>query len=543
MMIGCWGVLASSLAAQSIGLDVLFTDRLIPKKLKHWNKTHAYNTQESLEKSRDSLSKELQLLGFLDAKLSPLKLVNDSLYCMQISAGEPIELVQIIPQKAIPRYVSKLVPPQPIPFSKVSSLLQKLINEATALGYSFASFQLNPIERKDSKLTASLEVDLGQLRTLDAIVVKGYDKFPTSFSKQAGRFFLKKPFRKRSVNEIHQVFKRLPFVSSIREPEVLFTQDSTIAYLYLKRKSNNFIEGFLGFESKETGGIRINGNLNVRLLNNLHRGEHLKLRYKNDGDAQRDFLLSIEWPYILNSPIGIESGLEIFTKDSSFVNSKQYAKLSVPLLHDLRFWTGIEFQNGSSLEEIETLPAFQTTSLRIELQKDFAVDDPYFNTRSYVKGYATWGTRNLSAKRQSHRQFGLESQYMISLSKRSQYISRLEGQALVNDELYLHELLRLGGIQSLRGFSENQLETKRYLMLNQEYRFLLSSESYLLGLVDNALVHDRVLGDQWLLGVGAGLGIRTAGGMLQLQYVLGKTPQLPFSFKDAKVHIRLSSFF
>ena len=288
----------------------------------------------------------------------------------------------------------------------------------------------------------------------------------------------------------------------------------------------------------------MNGNLDVRLVNNLHQGERLELLYNNDGDSQRNFSLSIEWPYLFKTPIGIAAGLDIFTRDSSFVNSKQYAKLSVPIRQDLRIWTGVELQSGSSLEASKTLPTFKTVSLKTEIHKDFtAQTDPYFNTLSFVKAFGSWGNRKIESQSQTLHQIGLKSQYWISISERLQSISRLGGHALIGENLYTHELLRLGGILSLRGFSENQLETDRYVLFNQEFRYLLSSESFVMALTDTAFMHDAVHGNQWLLGVGAGLGIQTGGGLLQLQYVLGKTPQSPFSVKDAKVHLRFSSVF
>ena len=543
LIIGICGLLSTPLAGQSQRLEIEVIDKPIPVALQAWNDPLIIRSPKTVNSTLDSLSKQLQIMGFLEAAFATPQQINDSLYRTQLVAGQKITSVRLTPSQSIPEKLASLLPAQKIPFSDTASLLNQLVAASAQIGYPFASFELHPIERNGEALKARLDIDLGELRTLDALKIEGYDRFPDAFLKQTGRFFLKKPFQERSLQKIHQSFKKLPFVTAIRDPEVLFAKDSTIAYLYFKRKANNYVEGFLGFESKNSGGIRFNGNLVVRLLNNLHQGEQLNLLYKNDGDLQRNFSISLQWPYVFRSPIGTETGLEIFTRDSSFVTSKQFLKLSVPLRQDLRVWTGIEFFSGSSLEITPTLPSFQKTSFRLEIEKEFAAYDAYFATRSYIKGQAAWGKRTVDSQQASQYHLGLSSQYILSLSDRSQYIARLGGQALVGDVLYIHELFRLGGILSLRGFSDNQFQTDRYLLLNQEYRYLLSPESYLLGLVDNALVHDETLGNQWLLGIGVGLGIRTGGGMLQLQYVLGKTPQLPFSFKDAKVHLRFSSFF
>ena len=543
LILGIWGIVTLPFLGHSQQLAIEVIDKPIPAPIESWDNALMASSPKTFKNVLDSLSSQLQKMGFLEAAFSPPQKINDSLFRSQLLVGNKVTLVRITISHSVPNELATLLPVQKIPFSTTAALLNQLVATSAEIGYPFASFELRPIERNGEELLAQLEVSLGKLRTLDAIKVKGYDRFPISFLKQTGRFFFKKPFQERSLQKMHQSFKKLPFVTAIREPEVLFTQDSTVAYLYFKRKPNNYIEGFLGFESNNSGGIRFNGNLDARLLNNLHQGEQLNLLYQNDGALQRNFSVALQWPYVLQTPIGTETGLEIFTRDSIFVTSKQFLKLSVPLRQDLRVWTGLELANGSSLEAQTTLPSFQTTSFTLEIEKEFAANDPYFATPSFVKGHVAWGKRSVGAEKTSQYRLGLSSQYMLSLAERSQYIARLSGKTFISDALYTHELFRLGGILSLRGFSDNQLLTDRYLLLNQEYRYLLSPDSYVLGLIDNALLHDDFWGNQWLLGIGAGLGIRTAGGMLQLQYVLGKTPQLPFSFKDAKVHLRFSSFF
>jgi hypothetical protein len=43
------------------------------------------------------------------------------------------------------------------------------------------------------------------------------------------------------VNQIYQDFEKFQFTNQVKYPEILFTKDSTKAYVYLeKRKSNTF---------------------------------------------------------------------------------------------------------------------------------------------------------------------------------------------------------------------------------------------------------------------------------------------------------------
>ena len=66
--------------------------------------------------------------------------------------------------------------------------------------------------------------------------------------------------------------------SEIKKPEILFTKDSTIIYLYLKKEKSNSFEGFLGFSTnQQSNKIELNGNIDLKLISNLNSGEELHL--------------------------------------------------------------------------------------------------------------------------------------------------------------------------------------------------------------------------------------------------------------------------
>ena len=125
-----------------------------------------------------------------------------------------------------------------------------------------------------------------------------------------------------------QALNNLPFANQIKDPEVLFTSDSTTLYLYLeKQKSNNF-DGFLGFgTNEETNKLEFDGYLNLNLSNNLNYGESLSIIYKSDENEQRTFEANLNLPYLFNSPLGTELELNIFRKDTTFSITNQTANL------------------------------------------------------------------------------------------------------------------------------------------------------------------------------------------------------------------------
>ena len=63
----------------------------------------------------------------------------------------------------------------------------------------------------------------------------------------------------------------LGFVTTTKPPEILFKEDSTSVYFYLKKLKNNNFDGILGFSSgEENKGLTFNGYINLELNNNLN---------------------------------------------------------------------------------------------------------------------------------------------------------------------------------------------------------------------------------------------------------------------------------
>ena len=67
------------------------------------------------------------------------------------------------------------------------------------------------------------------------------------------------------------LLQELQFANQIKEPEILFSKDSTILYVYIDKNRSNTFDGFLGFgTNEETSNLELNGYLNLELINNLN---------------------------------------------------------------------------------------------------------------------------------------------------------------------------------------------------------------------------------------------------------------------------------
>jgi outer membrane protein assembly factor BamA len=130
-------------------------------------------------------------------------------------------------------------------------------------------------------------------------------------------------------------------------------------------------------------------------------------------------------------------------------------------------------------------------------------------------------------------------------------LARLRGEGLFNQQYFLNDLFRLGGLNSLRGFSENQFYTNAYGVGTLEFRQFTGPEGYVFVFIDQAALRayksDVALSatlDQ-PTGLGTGISFRTAAGLFQFVYSVGKSSfsGQQLSLGTSKIHFGLTSRF
>ncbi len=232
-------------------------------------------------------------------------------------------------------------------------------------------------------ISADLKIVTNQKRRIDKIIIKGYEKFPKSYIKRFLKLKTGKSFNLNAIKEKIELLEELRFASKIKDPEVLFTQDSTTLYLYIEKTRTNNFDGFLGFGTNEdTNKIEFDGYLDLRLINNLNYGETINLFYKSDEIDQQTFRVDANLPYLFGSPIGLEVGLNIFRKDSTFLNAKQYANINYQINAQHKVGVGITSTTSTNLLEDDTDILNDYTSNYFTLNYNYT--KPQFTTHYFL---------------------------------------------------------------------------------------------------------------------------------------------------------------
>lgn len=514
-----------------------------------------FDNYTNLETELKDLKKKLSKQGYIDTTIESITKQNDSLFNAELFLGTKINSIRVYYNSNFNIELLNFINHTKgdnffeLDITQLENSLNELNSKIAEQGDPFSTLQLINISKLNSDLiSADLKIITNQKRRIDNIVVKGYEKFPKSYLKRFLKLRTGKSFNLNAIKDKVELLEDLRFASKIKDPEVLFTKDSTTLYLYLEKTKTNNFDGFLGFGTNEnTNKIEFDGYLDLRLINNLNFGETLNLFYKSDEIDQQTFRVDADLPYLFGSPVGLQVGLNIFRKDSTFLNAKQYAKVNYQINAQHRIGIGINSTNSTNLLENDTALLNDYTSNFYTLNYNYTKAqfyDQLFPINFWFDFSSGFGDRTNDSGKQTQSVFNLDTYKIFNLNNKNSVYTRFNGAILTSDDYLDNELFRFGGINSIRGFEENSLVASLYGVINTEYRYRLSNSIYVHSVLDAAYFENQITdAKEKLFGFGFGLGLLTNAGLFRLNYSSGKSENRQFKLSDSKVHVSLTATF
>ncbi len=512
--------------------------------------------------------------GYLAATIDSLAFEAGSVRA-RVSPGVTYRLAKISPGNVDEGILSeagfreKVYRNKPVSLRTLASIQEKLLDWCDANGYPFATIRYDSLQVVDGKWSAVLHLQKNGAVTLDSVIVKGDAKLSRVYlynylSLKPGR-----PYDESLVKKIPTRIRELPMVKELRPMGLAFHEEGASLYLYLDNKRASQLDGVIGVQPDNSGSGKINvtGDVHIKLFSAFGYGELFDLNWKQPGPGTQDLQARFNYPFLFSSPFGIDLGLSIYKKDSTYL--------------ELNRSLGVQFQLGgtnylktfyrnkkSSLidtepfEQVTVLPPFadiRVNSYGLGLRVE-RLDYRYNPRRGYaveVEGTAGRKTveRNARLKQVNYDSLDLKStqftatlagEYYIPLASRQ--VVNLGGRAglLHGDETFQNEMYRIGGLKTLRGFDEESILASIYAIWKAEFRYILEENSFLFLFVNGAW-YERDQRDVFVtdtpIGFGAGITFETGLGIFSLNYALGREFENPVLIRAGKVHFGLVNYF
>jgi len=537
-------LLGQGIFAQKLTLKITSKEPLENTFLQKINYTDSHKDTLSLYKEIEKIDLLLKKTGyFLHQKEITQAIKNE--YTVSYTLGFRVQSVHIY----IPNTVNhkKRGDTLKLKTGNVESFLNTISNQLDQEGKSFSEVSLKNLKLKKNSLLATLQVNERNVRKIDNIIIKGYSSISDRVITYDLNVKKNDVFSSEKLNEISTLTRSLLFVEEIKPPEVLFAKDSTILYLYLKKKSNNSFDGIVSFASNDNNNkLLFNGTVDLKLKNLFDGGENVSVFWNSIGNQKQEFSLAAQIPYVFNSRISPDVRFNLYKQDSTFLNTEFNPKLRYKI--NSKSSVSLNYLNltSNNLKESITsnnIESFDRSLLGIGYQYKSPKTTVLGQTGLNISVEALFGNRNTDTKKSQQYEFNLEVSNTFVLNERNQIYIRNQTGILLSDFLLENEVFRIGGANSIRGFNEQSIFTSQFSYINMEYRYVTSRTSYLYSISDIGFI--KTINDltESIFGLGFGYLFSIKKTQVNLGLVVGRQPSEGFNLNSSKFIINWKSFF
>ena len=538
-------------SAQNFNLKIIGSTDIETNRIDSIGYLTIHKNAKSILEESNILNETLLRIGFIESQLLEKSKPNDSTFLFKFNIGKKTKSIHIYVSKKYSDIIAENYSIKndtlQLPIESAEGFLNTTLKKLEVNGFSMAKVQLTNIQKLNTKLIADLEITKEIKRTVNDIVINGYEKFPESHKKNILRLYRNKIFNQKNLEKLYLDFEKFRFVKQSRYPEILFTKEATKIYVYLDKTKPNTFDGFVGFTNNETKKVIFSGYLDLALNNILNSGEKLNFYWKSDGQNQKTFNLSIELPYIFKSPLGVKAEINIFKQDSTFQNAKTAFNLGYYFNYNTRLYIGYQSTESSDIQNINSTNlsdfnnSFTTTSFEFI---DFKIDDFLFPEKTKLD--IKFGIGSRQSKQSSDEQLlgSLNFHHNIYLNQKNIINLKSHNFYLQSNSYIVNELYRFGGINSFRGFNENSLQGNFFSSLLSEYRYILAPNLYVHTIIDYGYTQDKTAqSNNNLLGLGLGFGLLSKNGLFNFVYANGNNNNQTIKATNSIIHISFKAVF
>lgn len=510
----------------------------------------------------NTIVNQLQFKGYFNAGVKDYQW-NNKILTAEIESGHPYQSASIsngnIQAQILSdiRFRERFYTDELWDIKQINTVKNDLLNWYEGHGYPFAQVWLDSIIIQKEKISAKLFSLPGLKISIDTLRLVGSAKINPKYLHAYLGFKEGDAYDEAKISDIDRRLKDLPFAKQVKATEVIFSGENAKINIFMDKENANQFDGVVGFlPNNTTGKLQLTGDFKLKLQNAFKRGELLDFNYRGLPAQSQELNLSLSYPYVLNTQIGVFSNLSFFKRDSSFLNLNARLGFAYQYSADKSLGFFIESFTGNrvatSLNQTNNTAGNVRTifyGLESNLQ---TLNNKIIPTKGY-KLYFNFGAgkRNLQANssvNNGRSQFKLlaDINYFLSLSKRSNIYLHNQTALLSGTNLLENEVFRIGGIKTFRGFDEQSLLANLYSIQTLEYRYFLEQRSFLNIFYEHAYLQSNINNQKladYPFSFGAGFTFQTKAGIVSLNYALGKQQNIPLDLQRGKIHFGIVSYF
>jgi|LakMenEpi03Aug12_release.lakeMendotaPanAssembly.Ray.scaffolds.fasta_scaffold03806_8 outer membrane protein assembly factor BamA len=444
--------------------------------------------------------------------------------------------------------------------------LETILGLAEDNGYPFAEIYFDSIVVSHHQFDAKVMLELHQKVVLDSLKILG----PTVIhSNYLSSYLGLKPgsnYNEKRIKAISTRIEELGFIKLKFPTQVFFVNNKASIVISPEARNANKFDGLIGLQPTGTSQkTSIIGQAQLNLMNVFHRGEKMNLDFKSQANSTRDLKIYLNYPYVFSTDFGVDVNLILRRQDTSFSNFGRGIGIQYLLQgnNQIRLLYKIDESNLLSTKKYEKatqLPdnidvkrnsygmniMLEQFDYRLNPKNGYGISATVlFGTRVINKNAGLQDSLYKNVQLRSNQlQLELDIKKFINLYKRNILLLSAKTKWIESDRLFNNELLRLGGINDLRGFDEESIYASYYWTATLEYRYSIDRNSFFRAFFDQGYFYNKISAtSDYPYGVGVGVQVQTVAGMLQLNYALGAQNNSGLNFQTGKIHFGIINYF
>ncbi len=436
-----------------------------------------------------------------------------------------------------------------------AQFLKKKFLKFSNSGFPFYSIQLDSLLISDHSLSArALEIPGPYVKWTVLHVKTDSSISPRMLENLTG---IKKGeyYQESKIINLTKRLSQFNYLEIIKPSEILFSSEGAELFTYLRFKKMSSLQGAIGLQPNPVSQrVGLTGELQLKLTNVLKRAELLDINWRSVQAGTSHLNARCAIPFLFQSSFGADGKLQLYKRDTTFLELKGNLAIQYTLPNGALL-KGIYQLLNSNILGSTVNPLFPSNA-KIQTHffgAEFNIKslDNLYNPRKGISFLGNVAVGNRFSETPTHKfyatvyKFQGEVESYQPIYKRHVLKFGIQAEHYYADSLYSNERIRTGGLNSIRGFNEEQIFATTKIISTLEYRFLVDQLSYAFLFADQGFMQDKTLNTNisFPLGVGVGFAYGTKLGTFALVGALGKFNQNSFDFRETKIHFGYTAYF
>lgn len=314
----------------------------------------------------------------------------------------------------------------------------------------------------------------------------------------------------------------------------LYKKDKIGAVVDMKTNFNNYFSGLIG-ASNQDDQWSVNGQIDIHLENQWRTANLIDLHWQRLDDESQTLEIAAEEPHPFGLPIGVGISFNQDLREGSYIDNESAAGIIKTVPGIAKFGFGGKTVNINVTTKGDSLGIADLSSRLLYIDGHIDKRNDYWlpNDGYFLSINADIGNREVRDSSSISVSLNAEIENYFKISSTLNILLKFIAQGMWLNEGNIHdgELIRYGGVNNLRGYTEDKFKSEWVIIPSIEFNWDIGLYQKLTFFTDLAIQNKY---EPFPYGLGVGLTQVTKNSVFKLFYGIGRGDKI----KNGKIHLQ-----